>query len=91
MEREEIKNKLFNYLKNLCDEATRSDPPKIPNFQLNYIDTTIFVEELKNLPIQTQQDKFRSFVKEIISEWITNGLLYIGLPGNSLMVLVSLP
>lgn len=73
MDREEIRNRIVIYFK-----QQSSFPPKQP-IQLS--DLTLFEDSIKELA-RPQQLEFHSIMREIIQEFINNGLLYPGLPGD---------
>lgn len=78
MEREEIKNKIFEYFRQQL--LLTSDPSKRQDTQMGRI-YSLFEESAKGIPLWEKTEIF-SIAREIIQELINNGLLYPGLAGD---------
>lgn len=81
MDREEIKNKIFEYFRQQL--SLMSDPSRRPNIQMGNI-YSLFRESLREQDIpQWKQTEIFSIVREIVQELINNGMLYPGSAGDA--------
>jgi len=78
MEREEIKNKIIEYFKQ--QGPPPDNPHKRPQIQMGNL-YSLFRDSLQDVP-SYQHDATYSIIREIIQEFINNGFLYPGLPGD---------
>lgn len=78
MNKEEIRNKIFTYFKQQC--SIMSSSPRKQSIQMGNL-YSLFKDSAKD-SLGWQQDEFYSIVREIIQEFINNGFLYPGLPGD---------
>lgn len=76
--REEVRNQVVQMLKERL--TIKPDPTKDLNLQLGTF-TSIVDTELTGLS-QIEKKQVKNTVREIIQEFINNGLLYVGLAGN---------
>lgn len=81
MDREEIKNKIFEYFKQQL--PLMSDPSHRPHIQMGRI-YDLFREPLQEQDVpQWKQTEIFSVVREIVQELINNGMLYPGSAGDA--------
>lgn len=78
MERKEIKNKIIEYFKR--QGPPPDNPHKLPQIQMGNL-YSLFRDSLQNVP-GYQHDATYSIIREIVQEFINNGFLYPGLPGD---------
>lgn len=78
MEREEIKNRLIEYFKQQIPPP--DNPHKQPHIQMGNL-YSLFADSLKDVP-PYQHNETYSTIREIVQEFINNGFLYPGLPGD---------
>lgn len=78
MSREEIKNKIIEYLKQ--QGPPPDNPHKRPHIQMGNL-YSLFGDYLKDVPGYQHDDTY-SIIREIVQEFINNGFLYPGLPGD---------
>mgnify|MGYP001117037616 CR=1 FL=1 len=73
MNRNELRNRLIKHLKKVLEEG--KEKTQFTNLY------SLVTDSLPDLPAN-DQNKYFSLIREIISEWISNGLLYPGLAGD---------
>ena len=76
MQREEVKNKIIEYLKR--QGPPPSNPHRLPRIQMNDL-YRLFEECLKDIPSYQHHETYGT-VREIIQEFVNNGFLYYGSP-----------
>jgi len=73
MDRNELKNKLIEHLKKILEEG--KEKTQFTNLY------SLVTDSLPDLPAN-DRNKYFSLIREIISEWVSNGLLYPGTAGD---------